>query len=111
MMTYYRRSTNRVPRPARWMELRYPGHCKVCDETIPKGRVAFYDPEGRTVTCRTIPCATADNLTTEQAVWPSGTQTVYLNHRIGAPAASRNGRVTVGRGRCEDAPCCGCCDV
>lgn len=121
-MARYVRRYNGPPKPARWMELRYDGSCHVCGSAIVAGTRGFYDPESREVTCTDMVCAEKDGLTTEVLSWPN-TYTKRLNtHRVGprAPSVTPT-RVTTtrfnsgaveyrnSRGRCEDAPCCGCC--
>jgi hypothetical protein len=109
---------------SRWMNLRYAGTCKVCGQAIPTGQLAYWDAAARTVTCERIECAKADGLTEQQ--WHgspvSGQYVDVLRERgrIGSPAPTsprvittrfNSGAVTYrnARGRCEDAPCCGCC--
>jgi hypothetical protein len=110
-------SRNTAPRAGRWMELRYAGTC-TAGETLPAGSRAFYDPADRSVTCTDLEHAAAAGLTTE--VWQgspvSGSWVRTLSdHRLGGPAADPFSRTRsrgyYGRdaGRCEDAPCCGCC--
>jgi len=116
-MSNYRRSSGGT---SRWMNLRYAGTCKVCGVAVPAGTNAFWDAGARTVTCYNIACCEADGLTTQE--WkgsPVSGQFVAVRaaRRIGAPAPSvittvfnSGAVVTVNRnGRCEDAPCCGCC--
>jgi hypothetical protein len=106
---------------SRWMNLRYAGVCKVCGDAIAKGALAYWDQGARTVTCEAIDCARADGLTERAQRWagnPDGVETLRA-FRVGAAAPAN--RVTVtrfnsgavvyqnARGRCEDAPCCGCC--
>lgn len=107
---------------SRWMALKYPGICKICGANIPAGDRAYWDIATRAVTCTRIDCADADGLTTNQPLtgpWDTRTDTrVLADHRIGAAAPSVivtrfNSGATVSvnaRGRCIDAPCCGCCD-
>jgi hypothetical protein len=105
---------------SRWMQLRYAGTCKVCGSTLPADTWAYWDSAARTVTCARIECAQADGLTEVTERWagnPDGKITLRT-YRVGTPAPqlviSRfNSGATVtrnARGRCEDAPCCGCCD-
>jgi hypothetical protein len=106
------------------MDLRYAGTCKVCGSALTAGTRAFYDGDARTVTCLAIECCEADGLTREE--WQgspvSGSYVmVRAERRIGTPApaparvvTTRNYRGEVigyrnSRGRCIDAPCCGCC--
>ena len=126
-MSYNRYNRSRRPSSgagSRWMNLRYAGACKVCGATIPAGELAYWDAAAKTVTHRRIDCADADGLTTHKpstGPWDKRTDTrVFTDHRIGA-AAPTPPRITVtrfnsgavvyqnARGRCEDAPCCGCC--
>lgn len=113
----------RTPRPARWMDLHYAGHCHVCDADVPAGGRGFYDPATRKITCTNLACASADGLTTWRSTWPTGAVEVLAPQRLGAGYASpAPARIVVtrfasgatsyrnSRGRCEDAPCCGCCD-
>jgi hypothetical protein len=110
------------------MTLRYPGTCKVCGSSLPAGTSAFWDAGARTVTCDAIDCAERDGLTTNRPLtgpWDKRADIRELaDHRIGtaAPVAHvapkrvittrfNSGAVVYqnARGRCEDAPCCGCC--
>lgn len=109
------------PRPGRWMDLRYAGTCQVCGKTLPAGTRAFYDPADRSVTCTDLVCADAVGLTKEE--WrgspiSGGYVTVLSDTRIGGPPAVTTVRFSSGatftrnsRGRCIDAPCCGCCTI
>lgn len=115
----YRRNTSGAG--SRWMPLRYAGSCKVCGASIPKDDLAYWDASARTVTCDRMDCADADGLTTNRPLtgpWDQRTDTrVLADHRIGSAAprviaTTFNSGATVyqnSRGRCEDAPCCGCC--
>ena len=94
----------------------------MCKKQVPAGERAFYDAEAKTVTCWELECCVADGLT--EQVWsgspvdgafvPSRTE-----KRVGSPApvdddpfAKTRSRGYYGRDarRCEDAPCCGCCE-
>ena len=116
-MAPYRRSTSK----SRWMSLRYAGVCKVCGQSIPAGAQAFWDAGPKTVTCHDIACCEADGLT--EQVWsgsPVSGQFVpsRTSQRVGRAAPRiittvfNSGAVAHvnANGRCEDAPCCGCCD-
>jgi hypothetical protein len=109
---------------SRWMDLRYAGACKVCGGHLPAGTRAYWDAAARTVTCTAIECVDADGLTTVEPLtgpWDKRTDTrVLAASRVGAaapaPARVHTVRLNSGavlsvnaRGRCEDAPCCGCC--
>lgn len=88
-MAYRRNTRSRTTGTARWMDLRYPGTCKVCATPLPAGARAFYDPVARTTTCASLDCAKADGLTKSE--WHgspiSGRWVDVLNdHRIGAGA-------------------------
>jgi hypothetical protein len=109
---------------SRWMALRYPGECKVCGTRIAKGTTAFYDAGAKTVTCLNIECCDADGLVTWEPLtgpWDKRTDLrKRAETRVGAPAPVPPRIITTrfnsgavayvnSRGRCEDAPCCGCC--
>lgn len=88
-------------RSARWMELRYAGKCAQCKEALAAGDRAYYDPADRTVCCTSLVCAEAHGVTEERWMGsPTGGQYV---------TALASYRLAPRRGRCEDAPCCGCC--
>lgn len=114
---------------SRWMHLHYAGICKVCGEKLPAGSHAFWDVGAKTVTCDRLDCAEADGLTTREPLtgpWDKRSDTrVLAGQRIGAPAPVSHSAPTRAytvrfnsgaemsvnaRGRCEDAPCCPCCD-
>jgi hypothetical protein len=123
-MAYNRNRNYRRPSGAgsRWMNLRFAGSCKVCGSRIAAGDLAYWDSVARTVTCHAIDCADADGLTTNKPLtgpWDTRTDIrERADHRIGEAAPVRvtvtcfnSGAVVTqnSRGRCEDAPCCGCC--
>ena len=110
------------------MSLRYAGTCKVCGCSLEAGALAFWDTAARTVTCDAIDCAERDGLATNKPLtgpWDKRTNTrVLADRRIGSPAPVahvapkrvittrfNSGAVVYqnARGRCLDAPCCGCC--
>lgn len=130
----YGRSRSSAGQGSRWMRLRYAGSCKVCGEDIAAGELAYWDAGAKTVTCERNrwACALADGLVEAEpgSTWvgnPNGVQ--RLRERRAGTAApvhpnavhSTGPRVIVSRfnsgatvtmnarGRCEDAPCCGCC--
>lgn len=93
---------------ARWMDLRYAGRCAVGGEELPAGTRAFYDPADRTVCCTDLEHATAHGVTEERwqgSPTSGGYVTVLAADRVGGRRGTRRGGY-----RCEDAPCCGCCD-
>jgi hypothetical protein len=108
---------------SRWMSLRYAGSCKVCGSRIAAGEQAYWDANARTVTCEAMACCEADGLTTEKlptGPWDGPADqriTVRADKRVGAAAPYvittrfNSGAVVYqnSRGRCIDAPCCGCC--
>ncbi|AJD82495.1 hypothetical protein SHEEN_77 [Mycobacterium phage Sheen] len=116
------RYNNRRRRPggSRWMNVHRAGVCKMCGGTIRAGERAFWDASHRNLTCTRIECAKADGLTKRE--W-KGSQVsgqwvdVLSEFRIGMAAAPvrtvvlNSGAVLTvnANGRCEDAPCCGCC--
>lgn len=113
----YRRSA--APRPARWMGLRYAGRCAQCSTALPAGSRAFYDPADRSVCCTNLKCAKAHGVTEEKWIGSpvSGRYVTTLSdRRLGGPSSDpfartrSRGYYGTDAGRCEDAPCCGCCD-
>lgn len=112
------RSRTRSGGNSRWMALRYAGTCKVCAKTVEAGQQGYWDASARTVTCSSLDCARADGLTEVVERWagnPDGKEQLRAT-RIGdgyhdpfAKTRSR-GYYGIDAGRCEDAPCCGCCD-
>lgn len=119
--SYRRSGSSSSGRGSRWMPLRYAGICKVCGAAIAAGAVGYWDSSARTVTCERLDCADVDGLTEHTSLtgpWDKRTDTRVLRaQRVGAPAPSvsvtrfSSGAVVYRntRGRCEDAPCCGCC--
>jgi hypothetical protein len=117
--SYARGRRSSAPRAGRWMELRYAGVCAGGGEELEAGVRAFYDPSDRTVCCTDLGHAEVYGVTEE--VWQgSPTGGGYVNRlaavRVGGgnvvdPFARTRSRGYYGRdaGRCEDAPCCGCC--
>lgn len=112
----YRRNTG--VDGSRWMTLRYASDCKVCGARIPARGNGFWDASARTVTCYGLSCAEADGLTEREDHGPAGWVTVRRAYRVGSGAPTvavsrfNSGAVSYrnARGRCEDAPCCGCCN-
>ncbi|AHY27145.1 hypothetical protein PBI_PHANTASTIC_82 [Mycobacterium phage Phantastic] len=116
-----RRYNRRRPSGSRWMNLHRADTCKVCGNEIRAGERAYWDARHRNVTCTRIECAKADGLTRQE--WrgspvSGGFVDVLAETRIGMAAvpAVHTIRLNSGavlsvnaRGRCEDAPCCGCC--
>lgn len=117
---------------SRWMHLHYAGVCKVCGKELAAGSNAFWDVGAKTVTCERLDCAEADGLTTNEPLtgpWDKRSDTRVLTGQRIRPsgpishgpdeftrARARTVRFNSGaemsvnaRGRCEDAPCCGCC--
>lgn len=123
------RYNNRRRRPggSRWMNLHRAGICKMCGNEVSAGSRAYWDAANRNITCTNMECAEADGLVTYRA--PTGPWEgprdmripVLAETRLGMAAVPRHGEaitirtnsgavLSVNRnGRCEDAPCCGCC--
>lgn len=66
-MTYRRSYRSRRPAEPRWLDAKYPGTCRQCEQPIAAGQRAYWWPASRTLTCTEIPCAAADGLT--ETVW------------------------------------------
>ncbi|QKO02472.1 hypothetical protein KIV64_gp16 [Mycobacterium phage DroogsArmy] len=118
------RYNRRRPGGSRWMNLHRAGICKMCGNEVSAGGRAYWDAGNRNITCTRIECAKADGLTTSE--WKGSPVDgrmvdVLAPTRIGMAAVPRHGEaitirtnsgavLSVNRnGRCEDAPCCGCC--
>jgi hypothetical protein len=105
---------------SRWMPLRYPGTCKVCGDPIAAGDTAYWDAASKTTTCFKLDCCEADGLAERTGHWAGNHDGVLTlrERRVGSGAPSvivtrfNSGAATYrnARGRCIDAPCCGCCD-
>jgi hypothetical protein len=87
--------------PDGWRELsaKYPGTCSSCGGAIHRGAVIWHGGRGLAVH------AGCDTAGLELRPAGSGSRTGGRGRR-----SSRYGVTSRGRGRCEDAPCCGCCD-
>jgi hypothetical protein len=72
----------------RTMTARFPGRCRGCDAGIVPGDIIVHGGRGKTYH---VDCNGRTEITT--IYFPSTGNTIYRN----------------ARGRCEDAPCCGCC--
>ena len=70
---------------------KYPAPCAECGSRVPKNGGALVK-EGRAWVVRHLACAEAGAPRVVSATFNSG-ETVFVNSR----------------GRCIDAPCCGCC--
>lgn len=71
---------------------RYTGTCGKCKEPIAKGSQINYGGKGRT---------------SHEACGPVDTAAPVNGYNRRSAYYGTNSR---GRGKCEDAPCCGCCD-
>ncbi len=77
----------------RTIKARYPGDCAACGGNFPKGALILYDRQApRMKKARHADCGAADD---DNDVIEIRTSTGTYDQRRG--------------GRCEDAPCCGCC--
>jgi hypothetical protein len=54
---------------SRWMQLRYPGDCKMCGEHLAAGATAYWDSATHRITCEDLECCERDGLTREETVW------------------------------------------
>lgn len=89
----------------RTLTARYPGTCQRCRRPIAQGDVIRYGGPGRTYHLADAcpgPAGPelADELADELARPEHGSPRPFYGRR----------NTTRARGRCEDAPCCGCCD-
>ena len=78
------------------MTLRYAGKCRDCGIHLPAGSEGTWHGRGRGISCPdcggSVDGRPARGRVSNYATFSSG-ETVYQNRA----------------GRCEDAPCCGCC--
>ena len=72
----------------RTMRARYPGRCAATGAAIRPGALIYYDTSARRATLAPV------------------VNTITLMGEHGPREFTRNVR-----GRCEDAPCCGCCTI
>ena len=72
----------------RTMRARYPGRCAATGAAIRPGALIYYDTSARRATLAPV------------------VNTITLIGDRGPATFTRNAR-----GRCEDAPCCGCCTI
>ena len=72
----------------RTMRARYPGRCAATGAAIRPGALIYYDTSARRATLAPV------------------VNTITLIGERGPSHFTRNVR-----GRCEDAPCCGCCTI
>lgn len=94
---------------------KYPGVCKACHEPVRRGDSIVYRGKGQGITC--ADCASSDDV-------PQADEDDSADLERGTLASdrrlARQGLTVVrfssgesftqnSRGRCEDAPCCGCC--
>lgn len=94
------------------MHSKFPGVCRECNARVPRGATITYHGRGAGITCAAcsgVPVGDED----EAAGLESGT---LASDRRLARAGVSCVRTSSGwsgtrnsRGRCEDAPCCGCC--
>lgn len=97
------------------MTSKFPGKCRDCGESIQRGQSIAYHGRGLGVSC--ADCAEIDPEDIPQEDDSAGLErgTLANDRRM-----ARNGLTVVrtssgwsgsrnSRGRCEDAPCCGCC--
>ena len=74
------------------MSNQYPGNCQICGNRV-AARAGNLLRVGREWKVRHIACDTNNAPSVSVTYFPSTGNTVYTNRG----------------GRCEDAPCCGCC--
>lgn len=95
------------------MKSKFPGKCRDCGATVSRGETIAYHGRGLGISCAECATELPDYDEDEAAGLESGT---LANDR----RMARNGLTVVrtssgwsgtrnSRGRCEDAPCCGCC--
>jgi hypothetical protein len=97
------------------MQSKFPGVCRDCNSRVPKGALIVYHGKGLGISCAVCAEVSADDLPDEDE--SAGLERGTLASDRGL---ARRGLTVVrtssgwsgtrnSRGRCEDAPCCGCC--
>lgn len=91
------------------MQARFPGTCAATGRRFPKGATIDYDRATKRATLLNAPAGEVDGPDDEDAgaYLARRTQSAgYVSHVLTTSGGTfyRNKR-----GRCEDAPCCGCC--
>lgn len=98
-----------VAQNARTMIARFKSYCRGCNTPIARGaRIAFVQGVGSFCdTCHANGCKPCDE-PRSVARWSNGARS--LGARVHTIRFSSGETMTQNaRGRCEDAPCCGCC--
>lgn len=96
---------------------KFPGRCRDCGNRVERGDAITYHGRGLGVSCAKCSGMTEDDEPAHEddaAGFERGTlasdrriarQGLTVTRFAGGGTMTRNSR-----GRCEDAPCCGCCD-
>lgn len=92
----------------RLITTKYRGACKACRATIHAGTVAAYHGRGAGLTCTTCHEA-SDETDQEEPDFAASDRRLARNGLTVVRFASGASFTQNRRGRCEDAPCCGCC--
>lgn len=94
------------------MQSKYPGSCRVCGSRVAAGETIAYHGRGLGISC----AACADEADTNEDDFAGLERGTLANDRRLASQGLTVVRTSSGavwtqnrRGRCEDAPCCGCC--
>ena len=99
------------------MHSKFPGTCRDCKATVPKGALISYHGRGAGISCAACSGADADDAEPVREDAAAGFQrgTLATDRRLARSGLSvfrfSSGATMTrnSRGRCEDAPCCGCC--
>ncbi len=90
------------------MTARYAGRCRSCGGDVLPGETISYGGRGNVRHGGADGCANGAD--TYEAVNPATGQRMSNRARVHVARFSSGAVATVNaRGRCEDAPCCGCC--
>jgi len=96
-ITHPNRNLERYPIMFRTLTAKYPGICRRCNGPIAIGDKIRYGGPGRSYHLASA-CATSTH-----ADIPTANRSTYTRFSSGAEVYTNRA------GRCEDAPCCGCC--
>jgi hypothetical protein len=96
---------------------KFPGTCRDCGERVSRGSEIVYHGKGNGISCAACAESEGPRFADEDDAAGLESGTLASDRRL-----ARNGLTVVrtssgwsgtrnSRGRCEDAPCCGCCTI
>lgn len=98
------------------MQSKFPGTCRECNARVPRGATIVYHGRGAGITCQSCAEGADDGEPVCEDTGAGLESGTLASDRQLARAGITCVRTSSGwsgtrnsRGRCEDAPCCGCC--